>query len=602
MKATKYFSFVVVFILFVYLCVKIALSTIIVVQYQHLLPLWDPATHSLYGWRLYYYLSQFNLPMFLWSIWSEGLWPFMYYLYQLPLHLIIGSRWEGAAVSSLIGFMLAGLLSIFYIFKLIKNHAAIPSSVFIMFFISSPMYLAYSSLPMTEIFGSLIQLIVLTSYLLMNDSKSHKHAVLFSVSLTMLFFTKYNYFLLVAIPIIINEYLLYTLNWTPKEHFVGLLKFTKIIFSRLTGKLLFLYFIFISFIILTGGFEINIFDKKISIHSIGNTGYLVLYLLLIKLWVEYKKKRKEYAKIFSKDYRIKPLITYFVIPLIIWFAIPYPNHIKEFFGLVINRSTEEINFFSSIPYYFNVLRKEYFSNDIIFFVGLFVFFIAIINYRKQIPIIKFLIITSVIQTLFVVSHPYKSTRFIFLALIPLWLVISLELNRWFKRIDFRLSATYLFSITFIIAGIMLFNSTLNGTIFYQHAFNIYTKSNDLSNGFEFVRNQITSSDKIAVIGGIGNFISPALIELELGPRKSFGEFIGVVSPDKYKKLNDGTHLLTISPGENNTDIEITESFALHSDKISKLLADRNLILIGERRINDLNLLFKVFKIVNVNHL
>lgn len=53
-------------IIFLYLCIELYLNTIAVVQQQNLLPLWDPATHSLYGWELYFYLKNFNLPMFFW--------------------------------------------------------------------------------------------------------------------------------------------------------------------------------------------------------------------------------------------------------------------------------------------------------------------------------------------------------------------------------------------------------------------------------------------------------------------------------------------------------------------------------------------------------
>jgi hypothetical protein len=320
-----------------YVCYELAQTSILNVNNHYLFPLWDPATHASYGWKMYFYLVQLKPLLFLSEIWSKGLWPFMFYLYQVPFYLLLGTKFEATLFSSLISFFGIGILSLILFNTYLKVSSPIKPGIFLFFLITSPAYLGFSTLAMTESFGSLMQLIVYISYLKTLDIKSHKYAVLFSLSLTALFFTKYNYFILVIIPIIINEYIAYTISWKLKEHFRFLLNNLRKALSSVTWIILLLYLIFLIVIFKTGGFEFYIFNQFVKVYTIGNTGYLVLYFLIIRFFWLQKRNKINYLEFLGKDFRIKPLINYFVIPLIVWFAIPYPNHIKEFFGLVVNR-------------------------------------------------------------------------------------------------------------------------------------------------------------------------------------------------------------------------------------------------------------------------
>ena len=590
--------------IFLYLCIELYLKTIAVVQRQNLLPLWDPATHSLYGWELYFYLKNFNLPMFFWAIWSKGIWPFMYYLYQVPFYIFFNNKFEGALVSSVFSFGIIGVLSSIFLRKLLINLPLIAISIFIFLFISTPVYLAFSSLPMTEIFGVFMQLMVFTSYLLVTDtevSNLNKRAVLFAVSLTLLFFTKYNYFILVVVPIIINEYLSFTKTLTFKEKCNNLLMIFKNFLSGITGIVLIVYFVFLYSLILTDGFEFNLFSIKVSVHSIGNTGYIVLYFLLIRFWYLNKKKKISLNKLYDKDYRIRPLIYYFVIPLLIWFAIPYPNHIREFFNSVVNRNTEGITLMSSIPFYFNILRNDYFQNDIFFFAAISIFLVALIRYKSQTRKVKWLIIASISELLLVTLHPYKDARFIFTALLPFWLIIAVEITNWIERIINYKIILYAISIIIIVLGIISFNNALEEKVFNKYAFRLYTHSSELNCGFDWIKKQLRNYNsekdtRLAVIGGISNTVSPALLEWELGKPTGYEGFIGVVPPNDYKKIIIANFILIIEPKPDCKDLELRESFESYSEMIKVLLAGKYTSFVTEKNISDPGLIFRIYEI------
>ena len=69
---------------------------------------------------------------------------------------------------------------------------------------SSPFLLAYGSVAMTEIFGAWGQLLVLLAYVRYRKTPTPRRAALFAMSLSALFFIKYNYFVLLAVPLAIH--------------------------------------------------------------------------------------------------------------------------------------------------------------------------------------------------------------------------------------------------------------------------------------------------------------------------------------------------------------------------------------------------------------
>jgi hypothetical protein len=598
------FYFIITTAILIYVCNNLASQLIFSENQQHLYPLWDPATHAIYGWKMYYHLIHLQPLLFFWEIWSKGLWPFIYYLYQIPFYILTGSGFTGALISSLFGFFLIGFFSFIHFTDSLKTSSPITTSVFLFFLITSPFYLAFSSLAMTEIFGSMMQLLVYIGYLKVTELKTQKSAVLFSLLLTMLFFTKYNYFILVIIPIMINEYFTYTDKWKLRDHFDLLLKVVKKVFTSFTGLFLFVYSIFLIALFSTGGFEFNLFNQKVSVHSIGNTGYVVLYLLIIRFLIYKKRNKAGYFNFLNKDFRIKPLINYFIIPIIIWFVIPYPNHIKEFFGLIVNRQSEGFTIISGFAYYFNVLKNEYFANNLIFVLSMLIFLFAIIRYKNQNPTARFFIIVALIQIILIINHPYKDARFIFTTLLPIWIVIAYEINYWFRKL-FRYEIIYYgASIIIISSALIIFKNLSDDKRYIKYAYNLYTERKDFTVGIDKIKNQISSKDKLAITGSLSNILSPALLEWQFGAPAGFGDYVGIISANDYGKLNSATYLLIIVPLETNTNVEMIESYNQQKGKISELISENQINLIVAEQIKNLKISFMLYKIIlhSKNHL
>ena len=340
MKA-KNFLLLPILVLLSYISFLLSLNTIAIVKENNLLPLWDQAAHSVEGWEIYFYLRNMNFPMFIWKLWTRGLWPFVNNLYLAIFYFVCGPYYYSALISNIIAFIGIGCFASYILIKLSKNIPVFSLSLVIFFVISSPMYLAFASLSMLEIFGSLMQLSVFISYIFLNERRDSKSAKLFACSLTILFFTKFNYFFMVFLPILIHEYFLLTSNLTLREHWENFLEKSKLLLSCTLGKAFFIYCLVMIILIKTGGFEFYILHQKVYIGDIGGSGHVVLYILLWNLWKSYNKRKECWRYILNIDYRIRPLVYFFGIPVLIWFTIPYPNHINDFFKFMINRKTEK---------------------------------------------------------------------------------------------------------------------------------------------------------------------------------------------------------------------------------------------------------------------
>ena len=577
-----------------YISFLLSSNTIAIVKENNLLPLWDQAAHSVEGWEIYFYLRNMNLPMAIWKLWTRGLWPFVNNLYLTIFYFVCGPYYHSALISNIIAFIGIGCLTSYILIKLSKNTPIFSVSLMMLFLTSSPMYLAFASLSMLEIFGSLIQLLVFISYIYLNERRDSKAAKIFACSLTILFFTKFNYFFMVFLPILIHEYLLLSSNLTFREQLGNFLKKLKILLSYTLGKAFFAYCLIIIILIKTGGFEFYILNQKIYIGDIGGSGYVVLYVLLWNLWKSYNKKKEYWQYILNMDYRIRPLVYFFGIPVLIWFVIPYPNHINDFFKFLINRKTENIEFFDGVYYYYNALKNDYFYNDPLFIITIIIYFISIMRYKHQEDYKKWLILTSFLQILMIISHHQKQSRFIFLFPVTLWLVICMEIQYWLQKNDVSRYISIVLSLLILYCCFTFSKNAMQDTKFKKFAFEQYTDNQQVKDSFQWIRNSINKNYSIAILGK-SDSLSPSLFYWNIGPPKGYLHYVGTVNPKQYYLLNKVDYIAIIIPNNKNSDYEITQTYQTHADYIRRLLDNNSVAYFDEFNIDSVNLTFRLYR-------
>jgi hypothetical protein len=150
------------------------------------------------------------------------------------------------------------------------------------------------------------------------------------------------------------------------------------------------------------------------VHSIGNSGHVVLYLLLARLWYLHRRGRVPWARITSADPLVRPLLVWCVVPVTIWLASPYPNHIRDVANLVINRPLGESSVGAGAAIYLDALRTTYFYREWVLMAVVAAFVVAAARYRRQPPVMQWIILAIPLQSAAIALHQTRFPRFLLL--------------------------------------------------------------------------------------------------------------------------------------------------------------------------------------------
>src|SRR5262249_12338581 len=138
-----------------YVATLIVHQSIDVVRHEPMLPRWDLAAHLVNGWADYAYLKTLQIHRLLWDLWQQGYWPPVHSMYQMPFYLVLGSDIASGNMSSIAAFVLLGLAGTALLYLQCRTAALLPVALFLMFLCTSPFYLAYASVAMTEMLAAL---------------------------------------------------------------------------------------------------------------------------------------------------------------------------------------------------------------------------------------------------------------------------------------------------------------------------------------------------------------------------------------------------------------------------------------------------------------
>ena len=499
----------------IYVARLVDARTVQVVTARHLLPRWDLATHLGQGWLDYHLLVTGRILRLFWDLWLQGYWPPVLSMFQVPFYLILGGTMSSGLRSVLTAFVLTGLIGCVLLWRVSKSGAALAASVFVALLVSSPYLLAYASVTMTETLGALVQLLVLLSYQWDDERRTITSGRLFAISVTALFFTKYNYFFLLVVPLVFYEWLRRTHDWTSAERAASVGHLIRRGSSSWTVRVLVLYAVGLLIVLVTGGFDVVVLGKRISVHTIGNSGYVVLYVLLARVSYLYYRGRINWLALTSVDRRVRPLMVWFVLPVTIWLASPYPNHIRDFANLVINRPLGESTVEGGVTTYINALQKTYFYGEWVFAAVIAAFAIASLRYKSQPPLVQWLILAVPLQLIAIAVHQTRFPRFLLLSVVLMCLVVASEVARWFSHARVRMVGE-LVGIIVLIAAVFAARGIVDEPRFREVAFENYTDNDALRVALDTIRVELTAEDRLAIVGQ-SNELSPALLRWELGP-------------------------------------------------------------------------------------
>jgi hypothetical protein len=467
----------------------------------------------------------------------------------------------------------------------------LPAAIFLALLLSSPYILAYASVTMTEIAGAAAQLAVLVAYVAYRQRPTASTARAFAISLTILFFTKYNYFVLLVVPLVFSEWLERS---SPENRIEQLRSWSRRALSSPTMWVLAVYVVGLLVVMTTGGFEFRIAAKRISIHTVGNSGHVVLYGLLARLWYLHSRGRIAWRRIVSTDPRVPSFLVWFALPVTVWLASPYPNHIRDFFNLVINRPLGEATIGAGTTVYVEALRELYFYREGVLIGVICVFAIAAFNYRRQAPLMRWLILAIPVQFSAIALHQTRFPRFLLLTVVVLCIAAACETGRWIAGSRVRRIIAAIGAPLMLGAGVLAANSLVVEGRFHDVAFENYTDNQMLGAALDSIRADLVPADRLAIVGQ-SNELSPALFRWELGPPSGLACSPFEVGGARGIDLSLATRVLLLMPLDPSARLDVTTYYVAQRAVVLEQSGSGHLEMIRELPLADMHVGLRFYR-------
>jgi hypothetical protein len=364
---------------------------------------WDPAAHGWEGMRLALDIKHFAQLQFLKDLNRLVLWPPLYAIFAIPYYLLHGFQYPSTVLCSLT-FLALFFPALTWLYRQLETDW--PGWIVLMVTAAtSPFLLGFSTMPMLEIAGA--TLTCFSAGLFLKKSKW------FPLSLTLLFFLKYNYCIYLLLPVLAMSF--------TKEARNQVQNFARQ--NRPAMIILVAFALFAATILVTGGTKIG----SVSVHGIGNPAY-VTFLLILAILIITRQYRGLVQAIRGTGWG------WFVLPVLVWLLIPVPNRIKTIISFSINTSFggPEPSSPAYYTYYFDQL-PAYFSNYWLTWLFLAAGLVVAVLYRKRREVL-FAALLFVIPFLLMSLNQNKQTRFLFTFIPALWILGAFAIDRLPGRI------------------------------------------------------------------------------------------------------------------------------------------------------------------------
>lgn len=477
-------------------------------------PRWDHAAHLVTGWTDAYFLTTGRLGALVADLWSQGYWPPGLSLFQMPFFVVFGPALTSGLWASLAAFLVLGGLGVWLMIHESPRAPGVATAGWLLFLVTSPFALAYASIGMMEMPGLAAHALVIAAYAHDQRRRTAASATAFAIALSLCFFVKYNYFVLIAAPLLVHEYLVHTAGQTRAVRMERARAVTRAWLASPSGVVVTAYVLFAVAIEVTGGFAFDLAGRRVAVRTIGYSAHPVLYGLLLRLWYLHRRRRIDWAALWARDRRLRALVLWWGVPVTAWLVSPYPNHIKDVAYLLFNTPMGPPTASASLNAYLRAAAVDYFGNawSLALCLGAFVW--AVVTYTSRPPLARLLLLAALLEFALVTVHPTRDPRFLAHSMLALWLASALEIGAWLSRTGMATSSVVTLSMGVVaIAGV---GSVLDGAAFARLSVEHYVESAALREAWRTIRAGLGPDGRAAVLGR-RDAVSPGLVRWELGP-------------------------------------------------------------------------------------
>ncbi len=378
-----------------------------------MLPTWDEATHGVDGVLLTDAIIKINPLQFFKELYYMSYWPPGFPVIQIPAYALFGFDYEVGRWNMRVLAILC-LITVFWASRHFNQlSGSLIGLMTIAVIASSGEFLHYSNLIMLEVPSTLFLLLSLGFFMKYLNHSSDRSALKLSfAATTLLFFCKYNYWILW-----IAALFLFHFSTNRKDSRTILKAAQAYIKSQkwLRGFPLFVtLYLFVTFLaLLTGGWEFQAFGQTINLKFNGNALYALALLVLLKTVIFSRQDIKKLSHWFLKLPEIyKLFILYVCLPVLIWFL--NPLNFRTFVSFIINESTTQNQALSEkLLFYPRTFMGHYSPDEGLAIVLLGLAFLSLLYLRNFSKSQKLFYLVMGLGIFACVSHPNHDQRYIF---------------------------------------------------------------------------------------------------------------------------------------------------------------------------------------------
>jgi hypothetical protein len=377
----------------------------------------DRNAHYLLGLKLADAIKHGKIYSLLRDLNAARIWPPLHGAVLAPILVVGGFDYRLAVLPSLAGWMGAAVFGFLVARRAVAGHGNVAGLVAALFILGSPAHRAFATDIMLESLGACLTLAVLYFYLVCVQEERAWAGPALGLTLTLLFFHKYNYWLLVVFALVGAECfaraglyarygwgLVRTMEWRK-----GLAQQVRSPINHLLAGVLAV----MALILLTGTKSITLFGRPVGVyplHNIVTVAYGLLFLRLLSWWRVTGRTWKT-----NLDPRYGALLSWHVWPVAISFLLPKRLGCFLWYLSPANFSGEvRPTFAQSVSFYGNIALSEYHLGLVsaVIALALVVLGLGAAIGRRLRPGGSAVVLLFLIGAWLTVSHPCHQARYL----------------------------------------------------------------------------------------------------------------------------------------------------------------------------------------------
>jgi len=327
---------------------------------------------------------------------------------------VVGVDFRVAVLVSLAAWVATALLAFLTARRLVKEQGDLAGLTAAFFVLASPAYRAFALDIMLESLGSCLSVAVIYTYIRCRQEPSTRHDRWFALSLTALFFLKYNYWILLLAGLFLAEGLRHARPLWRLIQRVPLLGTARTILAQLFQPLNYPWFLCGALMFLfrlLGPYEIPLPGKRVEIRSLDLIATLFCWSVLLRISPWWISTGSKVVKL--RLPRLSTIVSFHLLPVVVWFLIPQRA------GLFLSYLTRDHGAGESgtavaerLGAYANAFALHYHGSWVLCFLAAGLVLVAVTQCRRLTPGAGLLLATMAVALLLTAMQPCCRSRFL----------------------------------------------------------------------------------------------------------------------------------------------------------------------------------------------